>query len=68
MRILFAAAVPLGLGACAPLEPLPLAAAPAAFADLPVPNAPAGPAVAYNGYRVVQPADWRGVNDAQAED
>lgn len=68
MKILIAAAlVPLILAACAPLEALPsdagLAAADPVRILSPAPN---GPTVAYAGYRVIQPADWRAVNDGQA--
>ncbi len=66
MKILVAAFVPLVLVACAPLAPLPTGAAPSvqtAKAD-PV---PAGPLVAQERYQVTAPADWRSVNDAQAE-
>ena len=65
MRIFVAATVPLALAACSPLEPLPLGAGPLGLAPMVSPS-PAGPMVAYDGYRVVQPSDWRGVNDAQA--
>ena len=65
MKIFVAATVPLALAACSPLEPLPLGAEPLSPTPIAVP-APAGPMVAYDGYRVVQPSDWRGVNDAQA--
>jgi len=65
MNIRFAALLPLGLAACAPLDPLPLGAEGIAAASVAA-QAPTVPAVSYGGYRVTEPADWRGVNDAQA--
>ena len=67
MKIAMAAIVPLVLAACSPLDPLPSGADvldPAGPRRLHA--APPGPRVAYPGYRVVEPGDWRGVNDAQA--
>lgn len=64
MKVKAAVAVPLLIAACAPLEPLPLGAEASAAAD-PSTHLHAGPAVEYRGYRVVEPADWRGVNDSQ---
>jgi len=60
-----AAIVPLGLAACGQLDPLPLGAEGPVTATAHA-YAPAAPAVSYGGYRVAEPADWRGVNDAQA--
>ena len=65
MKFRIAAMLPLGLAACAQLDPLPVGSTDAA----PVPAlspAPVAPAVSYGGYQVTDPADWRGVNDAQA--
>lgn len=66
MKIFVAALVPLALAACSPLAPLPLGAEQISSAAGSAP-APAGPTVDYAGYRVTEPADWRGVNDAQTE-
>ena len=60
-----AAIVPLGLAACTQLDPLPLGAEGPASASVHS-HAPAAPVVSYGGYRVTEPADWRGVNDARA--
>lgn len=65
MRILIAAFTPLALVACAPLEPLPLGSERDSSASRSS-QVTSGPMVQYGGYRVVEPADWRGVNDAQA--
>ena len=70
MRILIAAVVPLALAACAPLESLPDGASltGAANPDTSLAQAPAGPPLVYAQYQVIEPADWRGVNDKQAGD
>ena len=65
MKLWFAAFMPLALGACAPLEPLPIAVAPLEASN-PIFPAPAGPAPVYGVYGVVEPSDWRGVNEAQS--
>lgn len=64
--MLLAAGVPLVLAACSPLEPLPSGDGLLGLAA-PASPAPTGPTVSYDGYGVVEPADWRGVNDSQAE-
>lgn len=68
MKSIFAAVVPLALAACSPLEPLPsggVLTGPA-NSDRIHAGAPSGPVVAYSGYRVIEPGDWRSVNDGQA--
>ncbi|MCA0871416.1 hypothetical protein LCL97_11310 [Seohaeicola saemankumensis] len=66
MKFRLAAIVPLGLAACAPLDPLPLGAESSAQA-IPITHVNAAPAVEYRGYQVVEPSDWRQVNDSQRE-
>lgn len=65
MKFRIAAMLPLGLVACAQLDPLPVGSTD----TVPIPAlspAPLAPAVKYGSYQVTDPADWRGVNDAQA--
>lgn len=64
MKLRIAAVLPLGLVACAQLDPLPVGSAEAVPAPASSP-APEAPTVAYENYRVTDPADWRGLNDAQ---
>lgn len=68
MKITVAAIVPLALVACSPLELLPAEAGLTRAANPELIHAPAqsGPGVVYAGYRVIEPGDWRGVNDAQS--
>ncbi len=65
MNKIIAAVVPFALAACAPLEPLPVGAERTGTTTVTT-TAPSGPAVGWAGYGVRPPADWRGVNDAQA--
>lgn len=69
MKIIIAAVVPLALVACSPLAPLPTTLECEGYADAsnPISPAPSGPTVDYAGYRVSEPADWQGMNDAQLE-
>jgi hypothetical protein len=66
MFIRLAACVPLLLAGCAPLPDLVGTSGYTAAADpasaLP---APAGPSVSYQSSGVVDPADWRSLNDLQ---
>ena len=66
MKTMFAAVLPLAFAACAPLEPLPVGAENSAPAN-PTTHLHAAPPVEYLGYQVVEPADWRGVNNSQRE-
>lgn len=66
MKIMIAAVLPLAFAACAPLEPLPVGAETSASA-IPTTHLHSAPPVEYSGYKVVEPADWRGVNDSQRE-
>jgi hypothetical protein len=65
MKFRIAAMLPLGLAACAQLDPLPAGTEDAVPVSV-LSRAPAAPTVSYGGYQVTEPADWRGVNDAQA--
>tara|TARA_B100001939_G_C16580408_1_gene462495 strand:+ start:154 stop:390 length:237 start_codon:yes stop_codon:yes gene_type:complete len=66
MKILVAASVPLVVAACSPLEPLPVGAENTSSTHLST-HLQAAPSVEYLGYQVVEPADWRRVNDSQRE-
>jgi hypothetical protein len=68
MTFRFAAFLPLALAGCAQPLALPDARGLTRAAD-PVATfaAPAGPAVAYSGYRITEPMDWRLLNDAQTQ-
>lgn len=67
MKFLFAAIVPLALGGCAqpttPTDSSPLIRA--ADPEL-TEAAPSGPAVIHTSRAIMEPADWRQLNDAQA--
>ncbi|WP_150120937.1 MULTISPECIES: hypothetical protein [unclassified Sulfitobacter] len=64
MKIAVAALVPLAIAACSPLEPLPLGVE-TSSPVLATSHLQSGPSVEYQGYRVVQPDDWRSLNDTQ---
>lgn len=66
MKIMIAVFAPLAMAACSPLEPLPVGVENFTSANSPT-HLHDGPTVEYLGYRVVEPADWRGVNDSQKE-
>lgn len=66
MKTFLAAVVPLAIAACSPLAPLPTDTVQVAPVTKTT-SAPTGPVVVYGGYRVSEPGDWRGVNDAQSE-
>ncbi|ASP23457.1 hypothetical protein ANTHELSMS3_05077 (plasmid) [Antarctobacter heliothermus] len=68
MKLAIAAGLPLLVGACSALPELDTAPGlTAAAKTTPATMAQPGPAVAYMGYRVQEPADWRSLNDAQRE-
>lgn len=67
MKPVFAALAPLTLAACAQMAPLPdttllTKAASTSAVSQPAPSAPR---VAFAGYQVTDPANWRAVNEAQ---
>lgn len=68
MKLAIAAGLPLLVGACAALPELDTAPGlTAASVAPPATMAQPGPNVAYAGYRLQEPADWRSLNDAQRE-
>lgn len=68
MKFSIAAALPLLVGACSALPELDTAPGlTAAATPSSVATAQPGPAVAYGGYRLQEPADWRSLNDEQRE-
>lgn len=68
MMKLIAVSAVLAIPACSPFPELPSSAELTAPADASrrIGPAPSAPRVAWGGYRVQEPGDWRGVNASQA--